>query len=224
MSLTLHFHPLASFCWKPLIALYENGTAFDPVIVDLADETSRVAFFKLWPPGKFPVLQDKARNRLVPESTIIIEYLAAHYPGRTDLVGSGDRALEIRLADRFYDFYVHEPMQKIVADTLRPEDKRDPFGVTQARADLRKSYDIIEKQMTNKKWAGDAFSMADCAAFPPLFYASKIEPFGREHRHVAAYLNRLRRRPSVDRVVTEARPYFRFFPFWDGTDDCAILA
>lgn len=223
MSLTLHFHPLASFCWKPLIALYENETAFDPVIVDLGDEASRSAFFKLYPVGKFPLLQDKSRDRLVPESSIIVEYLAAHHPGPTDLVGSGDRALDIRLADRFYDNYLHHPMQAIVADRLRPEGKSDPFGVEQARAQLRKSYDIIEKDMADREWAvGADFSMADCAAFPPLFYAGKIEPFGKEHRHVAAYLNRLQQRPSVDRVVTEARPYFRFFPFWDDNDDCAL--
>ena len=28
MTLTLYFHPLASFCHKVLIALYENGTPF----------------------------------------------------------------------------------------------------------------------------------------------------------------------------------------------------
>ncbi|CAH2406291.1 hypothetical protein [Mesorhizobium ventifaucium] len=28
MSLAIHRHPLASFCWKPLIAVYENGTPF----------------------------------------------------------------------------------------------------------------------------------------------------------------------------------------------------
>jgi glutathione S-transferase len=29
MSLTLHMHPLASYCWKVLIALYENDTPFE---------------------------------------------------------------------------------------------------------------------------------------------------------------------------------------------------
>ena len=41
MSLTLYYHPLASFCWKPLIALYENETAFTPHLVDLGNEESR---------------------------------------------------------------------------------------------------------------------------------------------------------------------------------------
>ncbi len=34
MSLTLHYHPLSSFCWKALVALYENGAPFTPNMVD----------------------------------------------------------------------------------------------------------------------------------------------------------------------------------------------
>jgi hypothetical protein len=83
MSLTLHFHPLASYCHKVLIALYENDTSFTPNTVDLANETERAALSKLWPIGKFPVLRDDARNETVPESTVIIEYLDRHYPGTT---------------------------------------------------------------------------------------------------------------------------------------------
>ncbi|TIU05971.1 MAG: glutathione S-transferase family protein, partial [Mesorhizobium sp.] len=81
MSLTMHLHPLASFCWKPLIALYENGTLFTSVVVDLGNEQSRAAFLKLSPAGKMPVLRDEALDQTVPESTIVIEYLNAHYPG-----------------------------------------------------------------------------------------------------------------------------------------------
>lgn len=220
MSLTLHFHPLASFCWKALIALYENDTPFVPNIVDLGDEQSRAAFFRLWPLGKFPVLQDSARGALVPESSIIVEYLALHYPGRTALVPADpEQALQARLADRLYDFHLHEPMQKVVLDRLRPEDRRDPLGVEQARAQIRAAYDMVERDMAGRQWAlGEAFSMADCAAFPALFYADRVEPLGQVHADLAAYLARLRRRPSVERVVQEARPYFHFFPYYDGRD------
>jgi hypothetical protein len=38
MALKLYFHPLASFCHKALIALYENRIPFEPIIVDLRDE------------------------------------------------------------------------------------------------------------------------------------------------------------------------------------------
>lgn len=218
MSLIMHLHPLASFCWKPLIALYENGTSFTSVVVDLGNEQSRAAFLKLWPLGKMPVLRDEALDRTVPESTIVIEYLNAYYPGPVELIPADfDLARQTRLADRFYDFYVQEPMQKIVGDRLRPEGKTDPFGVEQARAQLRSSYAIIEQDMQSRTWAvGASFTMADCAAAPALFYANKVEPFGDEYPAVRRYHDRLLQRPSVARVIEEARPYFKLFPYNNG--------
>src|ERR1700687_2199665 len=148
MSLTLHFHPLASFCWKTLIALYENDTPFTPNMVDLGNAAERAALLKLWPIGKFPVLRDDARDQTVPESSIIIEYLDRHYPGRTKFIPADpDLAWQTRLRDRFYDLYLHLPMQKIMGDRLRPEAK-DPHGVEEARGQLRTSYRMIEAQMS----------------------------------------------------------------------------
>ena len=218
MSLTFHFHPLASFCWKPLIAFYENDTPFTPVIVDLGDEQSRAAFLKVSPTGKMPALRDDARNRTVLESTIVIEYLAAHFPGPVELIpAEADLALRVRQADRFYDFYVQAPMQKIVGDRLRPQDKTDPFGVDEARAQLRNAYAIVEEEMRSKLWAaGHTFTMADCAASPALFYANKVEPFGDKYPAARRYHDRLLQRPSVARVIEEAQPYFKYFPYNNG--------
>jgi glutathione S-transferase len=214
MSLTLHFHPLASYCHKVLIALYENDMPFTPNMVDLGHESERAALLKLWLIGKFPVLRDDARNQTLPESTIIIEYLDRYYPGGTQfLPADADHALQTRLRDRFYDLYVHEPMQKIVGDRIRPEGKKDPYGVEEARARLRTSYDMIDQEMATRKWAmGEAFSLADCAAAPALFYANEVMPFGDTHSNVAAYFGRLKARPSYARVLDEAEPYFAMFP------------
>ncbi len=213
MSLTLHLHPLASYCWKVLIALYENDTPFRPHLVDLADEAARAAFQALWPIGRFPVLRDETRDRTVPESTIIIEYLARHYPGKVALLPEApERARDIRLADRFYDLYVHEPMQKIVGDRLRPADARDPYGVGRARAQLDLAYGMIERR-TAGPWAlGEAFTMADCAAAPALHYADRVHPLGGRHPQAAAFLRRLEARPSFARVRAEAAPYDHLFP------------
>jgi len=214
MSLTLHYHPLASFCWKALIALYEKGTRFTPNVVDLRNETERAALLKLWPIGKFPVLRDDARGETVPESSIIIEYLDRHYPGPTRLIPENpELALQARLRDRCYDLYVHLPMQKIMGDRLRPADKRDPHGVEEARSMLRTSYRMIEQQMAAATWAiGDAFSIADCSALPPLFYGNMVEPFGDTHNNLDAYFERLKARPSIARVMQEAEPYFSMVP------------
>jgi glutathione S-transferase len=214
MSLTLYYHPLASFCWKALIALYENGVPFAPKMVDLGNPAERAALLKLWPIGKFPVLRDDARDQTIPESSIIIEYLDRHYPGPTRLIPTSDElALHARLSDRFYDLYVHLPMQKVMDDRLRPEGKKDPHGVEGARAQLRTSYDMIEAQMAAGSWAtGEHFTIADCAALPPLFYGNMVEPFTASHSRLAAYFERLKARPSIARVMREAEPYFAMVP------------
>jgi glutathione S-transferase len=214
MSLELYFHPLSSFCWKVLIALYENETPFEPHLVDLSNEASSAAFKKVWPIGKFPVLRDTANHHTIPESSIIIEYLALHYPGKTRLVPEDpDLAWQMRLRDRFYDLHVHTPMQKIVTDALRPAGRNDPLGVEQAQAQLRTAYDLIDQEMRTKTWTmGESFTMADCAAAPALYYANRVLPFGDTHKDAAAYLDRLLRRPSFARVFEEAQPYLALFP------------
>jgi glutathione S-transferase len=214
MSLTLYFHPLSSFSQKALVALYENETPFERSIVDLADANSSAQFKKVWPIGKFPVLRDDAKDRTVPESSIIIEYLAQHYPGRTQLVPTdGELARQTRMRDRFYDLYVNVPMQKVVTDRLRPSGRNDLHGVEEAKTLLQTACGLVDQEMATKTWAmGDAFSMADCAAAPSLFYANMVMPLGGTYKNAAAYLGRLMERPSFARALEEARPYFALIP------------
>jgi glutathione S-transferase len=214
VALKLYFHPLASFCHKVLIALYENGTAFEPVFVDLGNAREREALAKLWAPAKFPVLRDEERDRTVAESSIIIEYLMLHYPGRVALLPADpEAALRVRMQDRFFDLYVHHQMQKIVLDRLRSAEQRDVLGVEQARRELQLAYDMLEQEMRSRTWAaGEQFTMADCAAAPALFYANEVQPFGESHPAVAAYFARLAARPSYARVFEESKPYLTNFP------------
>jgi glutathione S-transferase len=214
MSLTLYMHPLSSYCHKAMIALYENATPFTAVSVNLGDPDERAMLLKLWGVGKFPVLQDDARGEVVPESSIIIDYLDRHYPGPTRLIPEdGDAARAVRFADRFYDLHIHNHMQKVVGNRLRPADAKDPHGVEDAKTRMRAAYDIAEWEMASRRWAaGDDFSMADCAAAPALFYAAKVLPYADSHPHLAAYLERLKARPSYARVLKEAEPYFHMFP------------
>jgi glutathione S-transferase len=214
MSLKLYFHPLASFCHKALIAFYENDVPFEPVIVDLSDETSSAAFRAVWLMAKMPVLRDEKRAHTVAEATIIIEYLDARHPGRTRFLPTDpDQAWQTRMWDRFFDHYIQEPMQKIVTDRLRPEGKNDLYGVEQARKQLHDAYAVVEQQMAANSWMmDDAFTLADCAAAPALFYANTVVPFGEAHGRLAGYLDRLMARPSFARVLEEAQPYFPLFP------------
>ncbi len=213
MTLRLYYHPLSSFCWKALIALYEKDVTFTPQLVDFSDPEQDAAFRKMWPVRKFPVLRDEAEDRLVPESSIIIEYIDQKFPGGPRLIPSDPtQARQTRLRDRFLDLYVHVPMQKVMTDRLRPEGQHDPFGIAQAKELIATSYGMIEREMAARHWVmGDDFTMVDCAAAPALFYGAIAVPFG-AHRNVAAYLERLKQRPSFARVIREAEPYFKMVP------------
>jgi len=212
MSFELYYHPLSSYCWKALIALYEAELPFEKHLVDLQDPRERASFLELTPLGKFPLLRDKDRGRSIPESSILIEYLALNAPSAARLFAR-ELALEVRARDRFFDLYVMEPMGKIVEDRLRPETERDPRGVAHAHARLDTSYRIAEHFLGESGWAvGDDFSLADCAAAPALFYANKVHPLSAASPRVRAYLERLIARPSFARVLREAEPFMAMFP------------
>jgi glutathione S-transferase len=214
MSLTLHAHPLSSFCHKVLIAFYENDTPFKQAMVDLGSPDGAATFKALWPVARMPLLRDDARDVTLPESSIIIEYLQDHYPGRTRFIPQDpDLALQVRLADRFYDLYVQQPSQKHIFDILRPADAKDPYGVGEARKLLTTALDLVERDMKDRTWAiGDTFTLADCAAAPALFYADKLLPLAKAHPNAARYLERLMQRPSYARTLKEAEPYFALYP------------
>lgn len=211
MSLTLYYHPLASFCHKVLIALYENGCAFEKRIIDLGSEADRAELQAIWPFQKFPVLRDHNRNRDVVESSVIIEYLDHFFAGQVPLIPNDwESALEVRHWDRVFDNYVQGPMQQIVSDRLSGA----RGDLTSERATLQTAYGLIDRHLPGKTWmAGEHFSLADCAAAPALFYASTMEPFPAECGHLIAYLERLVERPSFRRVIEEAKPYFSLYPF-----------
>ena len=212
MSLTLHYHPLSSYCWKVLIALYENGAPFEARMVHLGDAEARAAYAALWPTGKIPLLEDD--GRVVPETSIMIEHVERHHPGTIALLPEeSDALMQVRLWDRLFDSYVMNPVQDFVGQHLRPETERDAATLEASLQTLAMAYDMIEQRLPGREWAvGETFTMADCAAAPALFYASIIRPFPPGHARLNAYFERLMERPSVHRVIGEARPWFRYFP------------
>ena len=212
MALSLFAHPFSSYCQKVLVALYENATPFDLRLLDRADQATMTEFAALWPLGRFPLLLDG--DHPVAESTIIIEHLDLRHPGPVRLIPE-DRAvaLEVRFLDRFFDNYVQTPMQKIVLDAMRGEGEHDPRGVTEAHALLETAYAWLDRRIAGREWAaGPAFTLADCAAAPALFYADWAHPSPEALPSARAYRRRLNARPSFARAIEEARPYRPYFP------------
>jgi glutathione S-transferase len=210
MPLTFYGHPLSSYCWKVLIALYENDTPFEYRRLDNEETAGELA--RLWPLAKMPILVED--GRAIVESSMLIEYLDLCHPGPVRFVPADpEAALRVRTLDRIFDNYVMTPMQRIVGDRLRPAEARDLCGVGEARSLLAKTYAWLEGELGDAGWAaGAAFTLADCAAAPSLHYAHRVQPISADHRRLRAYLARLEARPSVARVLAEAAPFAHMFP------------
>jgi glutathione S-transferase len=201
-------HPFSSYTWKALIALYETDTPF--TFRNIAGDEhpeNEAAFLAHWPVGKFPLLVEDGVP--IMESSAIIEHVAPAL-----IPADREAALETRMLDRIFDNNVMSPMQAIVAEHLpfitpTPDEAR----IARARAALDKIYPWLDARLAGRSWAaGDEFTLADCAGAPALFYADWAQPIPEELATLKAYRARALARPSVARVVDEARPYRHLFP------------
>lgn len=212
MTLQLFGHPFSSYTQKALIALYENDMPFTFRMLDPEHPENGTEFARRWPVAKFPVLVDG--DTTVVEATSIIEYLDTVHPGAVRFIPDDRRAaLPVRHLDRVFDNYVMGGMQAIVNEALLPEARRDPERVVAAKRGLDTIYAWLDGELGGRaSTAGDAFTLADCAAAPSLFYADWAHPIADAHANLKTYRARLLARPSVVRCVEQARPYRAFFP------------
>ncbi|MDH3747995.1 MAG: glutathione S-transferase family protein [Gammaproteobacteria bacterium] len=202
-----YYHPISSYCQKVMIAFYEKDVEFEPEIVALMDPEEREKYREIYPMGKVPalVLDD---DRLIPESSIIIEYLDGIAEPKL-IFGDADQRRKIRFKDRMYDLYLNESVSTLIFQEMKPESERDQERIDTAKFRIDTMYGFMEHEFANQPYSnGETFGMADCAATPALYYARHKAPFDK-HKHISAYWDRLASRPSVQRVMTEAEPYVK---------------
>jgi glutathione S-transferase len=214
MSLVLHYHPLSSVCQKVLVALQETGAPVQLRHLDLGDAAERAAQIARWPLGKMPLLEDTAAGWSLPESSIIIEYLDRLFPGPAPLLPADPAVqLEVRLWDRICDLYVMLPLQVAVSARLSGDPDKGAEAAVSSAEQLGVAYGVLERRLQGRTWLGaEDFSLADCSALPALFYAAAVRPFAPEFPALAAYFERLLRRPSVRQVLKAAQPWLGNFP------------
>jgi glutathione S-transferase len=211
MSLIFYGHPFSSYCQKVLIALYENEIGFEFRVVEPGADEVVAQWTGLWPLKRFPLLVDG--DHMVAESSIIIEHLDLHHRGSVRMLPDDPaEALDVRFMDRFFDHYVMNVMQVPVAEALRTSDARKDTALAEAKAALETAYGWLDRRFAGKTWAmGDAFTLADCAAAPSLFYADWVHEID-GYPNLRSYRSRLLTRPSFRRAVEEARPFRPYFP------------
>ena len=205
----LYYNPISTYSQKVLIAFYEKALEFEPNIVNLMDPDDLAKYREVYPMGKIPclVLDD---GHLIPESSIIIEYLDDM--GEPRLIdGDNEQTRKIRFKDRMFDLYLNEPVVMLLFQGMKPEDQRDPERMKTAQFRIDTMYSFMEGEFEKHPFAsGDKFSMADCSAAPTMFYAEQTAPFS-EYKNISAYWERLKQRPSVQRTHEEVRPVLEAF-------------
>ncbi len=210
--LRLYGHYFSSYTQKVLMALYENTTPFEFRCISPEFPQHCADWLQRWPLRKFPLLVDAERR--VAETSIIIEYLQIHHPGKVQLLPtSPSNALNVRFFDRFFDQHVMNAAQHAVDGALTGDPVKRADGVTLSVEKLERAYAWLETTLAGNEWAaGEAFTMADCAAAPALFYADWVHRISDALPVLQAYRARLLLRPSFARCVEEARPFRPLFP------------
>lgn len=212
MTLALYGHHFSSYTQKALIALYENATPFDFRRLGPDQPENSAEWATLWPMKKMPVLVDG--ERIITETSIIIEYLQLHYPGAVKLIPEDPKAaLDVRFMDRFFDLHVMDAQQVAVASKLGHIPMKPEDGLELAKTRLEQAYGWLETYLKGRSWAvGESYSLADAAASPSLFYADWVYEIPERYENLRAYRARLLKRPSFARAVEEARYFRAYFP------------
>jgi glutathione S-transferase len=202
----LYYAPISTYSQKALIAFHEKGVAFTPEIVNLGDPQGRRAFEQVYPIGKVPYLK-VSDDHNVPESSTIIEFLEDRYPDGPRLINIGDAeaSRQVRFMDRMADFYLNNPVVDLLfmAIGFRPQSDE---AAAKDRHYLTVTYQHLDARLAKQDWiCGAAFSMADCAAIPALFYAQDVFPFD-AYPNLVRYWERANQRASYQKVRAEFEP------------------
>ncbi|MFQ6005713.1 MAG: glutathione S-transferase family protein [Woeseia sp.] len=205
----LYYNPISSYSQKVLIAFNEKGLEFEPNIVNLMDPDGRAKYREVYPLGKVPCLVVDG-DHLIPESSIIIEYIDS-LAGPRLIEGDAEATRKIRFKDRMFDLYLNDSVVTLLFQGMKPEEQRDAERIETAQFRIDTMYNFMEHEFGQQSFAnGEKFTMADCAAAPALFYAEQAAPFS-DHKNISAYWERLKERPSIQRTHEEARPVLEAF-------------
>ena len=198
--------PVSNYSQKVAVALYEKDIECEMVLAPIWDADFRAGFCASKHPfGKVPVLE-LDDGTIIPESSIIIEYLDAHYPDRgTRLIPEDrDQARRARSHDRMGDLYVMDPARSTLFELRKPEDEQDAEALGKWRHQLQTMLDTADRRLESDYLLGQELTLADLS-FAIGFVLAARWGFVIEDRPAAsAWFDRCLARPSFQRVLAEA--------------------
>src|SRR5215213_734294 len=195
--------PYSTNVERVALALAFKGLEVESIEVDPGD---RAAVRAASGQDLVPVLLDG--DAVVRDSTRILRHLEARFPDPPLFPADRARAAEVDVfLDWFNRAWKREP--NLIADALERGEGDGP-DVARWSARLQRRLDVFEGLLTGREHLFGAFGVADCAAWPFLRYAVRIEPdddelfhrvlnermaLGDEHPRLRDWIARVRERP-----------------------------
>jgi len=201
----LWWHPFSLYPRRVRVVLLEKGLACDDAIVDLPGGATRApAFLRLNPFGQVPVLEDGPL--VVAGSLAIMEYLDERHPDPPLMPRDLAARARARQLMGWSGDYLGPAFKRWLSQMFLPPAQVDRGDVAAARDEIARHLDVLDGMLGDAWLAGD-FSLAD-AAYVPLVAELAAVNLGAlldERPRVAAWVTRLRARPSV-RATTPTVP------------------
>jgi glutathione S-transferase len=163
--LHLYRFPFSTNVERVALALAHKGIEVESVWVDPADrsEVVRISGQEL-----VPVLVDG--DRVVADSTAILEHLEERFPERPLYPSAAARRAELRLFLDWFNEVWKRPPNEIVAEEAKAEPDRARIAGLEGL--IAASLPSFEDMLTGREFLfGDELSAADVAVFPFLKYA-----------------------------------------------------
>ena len=148
--------------YKVSIMLEELKLKYKVHKIDLGKQTQKEKWFlKLNPNGRIPVLKDNENNKVIFESGAILYYLAIKYnkfffeAKRTEIM----QWLMFQMSGI-------GPMQGQANVFFRYMDEKIPVAISRYQNECRRLYEVLDKQLQDRKWICGEYSIADIATWP----------------------------------------------------------
>jgi glutathione S-transferase len=181
---------------KVRIALIEKGLEFERITIDLTKrEQKNPEYLKIHPFGQVPALDDE--GFVIYDSTVINEYLEDEYPYPPLMPKDSEGRARARLMEDLRDNHFNPPCVQLVRELRRPEGERDAHNIEQAKADIAKCFDLIEKELVGHEYLAGPFSLADIAFMANIEALERLQiQIDPKFRNTIAWIARLKARPS----------------------------
>ncbi|NHN88619.1 FtsZ-binding protein FzlA [Acetobacter conturbans] len=163
----LHHFPLSPYCRKVRLTLGEKRLPFEPLTERVWEH--RPEFARLNPAQEVPVLVED-NGLVVPDSSVICEYLEEAYPDPCLLGRTLAERVEVRRLVAWFDnVFARDVTRKLLGEKVfkRMSGRGNPDGTAlrEGYANIRPHLDYIGQLAEARMWlAGGTLSLADFAA------------------------------------------------------------